>query len=296
MDKESVKIGSVTINNLLTGYINKNFDFSNVHIHISTPCYGGNVHLTFMRSMMELAEHSKTLGIKFTFDFIGTESLITRARNTHVTNFLHNTDATHLLFVDSDIGFNILSLLRMISYDNDVTAQCYPLKNYDWEKILHHAKQEGMTPEILKLRAVNHVVNLLSEQKQANIKNGFVQCDYAGTGFLLIKRHVIEKMIEKYPDSYINDVIGYPNGREYYTLFDTMIYNKRYLSEDFAFCRKWRDIGGTVWADLYSNLSHSGFHCFEGNLMESMKGMFEIEKVKETKHVENQVDITNLIQ
>lgn len=256
-------------------------DISKFKIMVATPCYGGQMTLAYHTSLSVMERIFIRNNIKYETEFIANESLITRARNSLVAKFLApSNDSTHLLFIDADIGFNPLSILRMVSSNLDVCGMAYPLKNYDFSKIKDEVLREpSIDPTILRKRAVNHVLNLKdssSTDSDVRIVNGFIEVVHAGTGFLLIKKEALLKMREHYPENYVNDVNGYDNDLVYNTFFDTMVDKEtnRYLSEDYAFCKKWRKIGGKVYVDIMSRTTHSGYHAFEGILRESLNPEF----------------------
>jgi hypothetical protein len=112
-------------------------------------------------------------------------------------------------------------------------------------------------------------VGSMCEEAERERNGAFVTGLYCGGGFMLIKRNVIERMIEAYPDSRYNKVHAFSNAKteENYALFECMIdpETKAYISEDYGFCQKWRDIGGKIWLDTEGKLTHIGAHHFEGN-------------------------------
>ena len=90
-----------------------------------------------------------------------------------------------------------------------------------------------------------------------------------GTGFMMIKKSVIMKMIEKYPETkYVNNVAGYGKAELFYSLFDCAIdpVSRVYLSEDYLFCKRWIEIGGELWLDICTNLNHTGVIDYKGCL------------------------------
>jgi hypothetical protein len=105
--------------------------------------------------------------------------------------------------------------------------------------------------------------------------DNFLEVAEAPTGFMVIKRHVFAIMMEQYPNlKYVPDgPANNPLANFYWLFFDTMVDpdSGRYLSEDYAFCRRWRDIGGRVYADLDSRLLHVGQHLFRGDLAWSLR-------------------------
>jgi hypothetical protein len=252
---------------------------SDLYLLIGTPCYGGKLYEGYFKSMIELNSLLMNNNIKFDIFTIASESLITRARNSIVAKFIGNKKFTHLLFIDADIVFDAMSIISMLSKNKDIIGGCYPKKNLNIENLKNTIKSnETLSNEDIERKSLRYVINFLPEEideNKTNIKieivNGCSKVTNIGTGFLLIKRNVFDKLIENYPDSsYINDVEGYDNEftrNNFYTFFDTMVHpvSKRYLSEDYAFCQKWLDIGGEIWCDLSVNLAHIGNCTYNGS-------------------------------
>ena len=105
--------------------------------------------------------------------------------------------------------------------------------------------------------------------KQIAIENGVIKLHDGATGFMMIKREVIERIIMARPDLHYADAIGLdPKYDPYkYALFDTSIdeVTREYLSEDYHFCKLWRGMGGKIWADLSIKLDHTGYYKFAGD-------------------------------
>lgn len=250
-----------------------------MHLLIGTPCYGGMVSHNYLNSVIRLKELCLKYNIECTIHTIGNESLITRGRSYFVSIILTNKIFTHLLFIDADISFNPESVIRMIMSDKDVIAGIYPKKNINYTKLIECVKHnvENKTSMAVPQSIYDYCINL---EKIENIKcdKGIIEAMYVGTGFMMIKRQVIEKMVEAYPETkYNNDVEGYcMNGNEnnFYMLFDCIIdpVSKRYLSEDFTFCYRWRSLGGKIYADLGCDLTHTGTYDWQG----SFRSIFSI--------------------
>ena len=237
-----------------------------VKLFVATPAYGGWLCEDYLHSMLELQTFCNQEQIPFRIQTLGMESLVTRARNTLVANFLDDEDATHLLFVDADIGFKPQIVKRMLDFDHEVVCAPYPMKLINWSAIPQLVK-DNLDYKTLSLP---YVLNF-KDKDNIEVKQGFANVLDAATGFLLIKKESLLKMVKEYPELHYNtDQIL--NGKEYdskntYLFFDTMKdENGRYLSEDYAFSRRWQKIGGKIWADLGSSLSHFGGYRFEGKL------------------------------
>ena len=220
-------------------------------LHFCIPCYGGQINEGSFISMLKFMATANRLGMNFTVDTMVNESLIPRGRNSLVAKFLQfGTDAnppmtsTHLMFVDADIAFEPEEIIKLILADKDIAGGLYPKKALP----------------------ISYVVNRIPNAAQ---EGNLVQVANLGTGFMLIRREVIEKMIAAMPDLHYQDSIGL--AEKYspfkYALFDTMIdeTTKEYLSEDYTFCKRWRDLGGDIWADLSIRLTHIGYYSFAGD-------------------------------
>ncbi len=231
------------------------------HIVIGTPCFGGQVTNLYASSLLKL-QHvlGQQKKIDLTVLMLGGDALITRARQNIVAQFMEMQEATHLLFIDADIGFEPEQFFRILNFDADMTAAIYPTKRIDWDKV-RAAVQSGK--ENLDKAALSYVMEFVP-LKEAALKNGFAKVRFAGTGFLMIKREVIVKMAARHPElkyareNRADDSLKDSSWR--FALFNCMIDPATgvYLSEDFSFCRRWVDMGGEIWADLQSRLTHTG--------------------------------------
>jgi hypothetical protein len=240
---------------------------------IATPAYGGVVSTAYLESLLALASS----GLNLTLMVINKESLVSRARNTCVASFLDDESYTHLLFIDADIGFSLDGVRRLFAKDAPVVAGTYPKKNINW----HQAYESGASSaDDLRLRALDYVINthvvdemLEGESSDGAAVDGYRKVAYCGTGFLLIKREVFDVLRQTYPElQYVNDPGGFysraPAQEHYWAFFESMIHprSKRYLSEDFGFCYRWRTCGGEIWVDCRSRLTHVGVYDFVGDL------------------------------
>lgn len=245
-------------------------------IFFATPMYGGKCDAAFHRSAMMVCRTLTQYNIDFTWSTPWNESLITRARNNLVSEFLQ-TDFRSMMFIDADIEFTPEDINLLWNLDKDISVGAYRMK------------QEGAPLTVWMDGVLYNIENDTEPMK----------VDYAGTGFMMIRRDVIEKMIEEYPETAYFEYIyteeekkemmsaqlevdrGNMTEEEYielvknirsnsdmerhlkYALFDTMIDNyydgqNVYLSEDYTFCKRWRQIGGEIWCDPKIKLKHWG--------------------------------------
>jgi len=167
------------------------------------------------------------------------DSLVSRSRNTITANFL-DTDATHLLWLDSDLIFSPAHVKRLLAHSVELVGGFYPKKS------------QG---------PLEWVCNALDGEFRPPRPDGLQEIKFAGTGFLLIARTVFEQMIAGFGSQ-----IGYradTTGRQEYDFWTVGVHEypdgaRRYLSEDWFFCQRWRDLGGTVWGDTRVICKHIG--------------------------------------
>ncbi len=257
------------------------------HIFIATPCYGGQLGEPYFRSMMRFAILCNKYDIKYTISTLANESLITRGRNTLVSFFMENPEATHLFFIDADIEFNPEDILRMVAYDKPIVVGAYPKKAVNWNSIIQAAREdETETAETIEGHSSNYVVNFDfikdsngNRTGQVQIVDNLVKLKDAGTGFMCIQKDVIQQMFDKMPETkYVNDINVDAKFEPFmYALFDCIIdpESRRYLSEDYTFCRRWQNMGGEVWLDPRTALNHVGHYTFRGNIRKLFTGKNE---------------------
>jgi hypothetical protein len=254
------------------------------HIFIATPCYGGQIGEPYFRSMMRFAILCNKYDIKYTISTLANESLITRGRNTLTSFFMENSEATHLFFIDADIEFNPEDILRMVAYDKPIVVGAYPKKAINWGSIMEATRNDpNETPDTIEGHSSNYVVNfdfVLDKEgnrtPQVQIVDNLVKLKDAGTGFMCIQKEVIQQMFDWYPETkYVNDINVDQKFEPFmYALFDCIIdpESRRYLSEDYTFCRRWQDKGGDVFLDPRTALNHVGHYTFRGNIRKLFTG------------------------
>jgi len=248
------------------GQVQVNVDYlRTTKVHIAMPCYGGMLTESTFMSFIKWANTARQLGIDWTLETMVNESLISRARNTLTAKFLDQQDSTHLFFVDADIGWEPWHLLVLINRDVDVIGGLYPMKTMP----------------------IKWVVNGFEGAEEG--PDGLQEVSKAGTGFLLMKKHVFEKM-KSHPavKPYKNDIGLDPKYDQHLkTYFDTAVRQGRYYSEDWTFCENWRDIGGKIWVDKRVLLRHSGSYVFcmenQQHLMDTIGPMYAQEQANKAQ-------------
>ena len=239
-------------------------------IFIATPMYGGMCAGFYTQSIIQLLTTCQANGVDAEFSFMFNESLITRARNSLTHTFL-KTDCSHLMFIDSDIKFRAEDVIHMIRADKDILCGIYPKKEINWHSV-KAAMDRGVPFDQLKSHTGSFVVNLVNYAGEVTVPvNVPVEIFNGGTGFMLIKREVFGKLGESVP-SYSNDVVDLggkmQQSEPIKEFFTTSIEpgTNRLLSEDYHFCRIWRESGGQVHAAPWCQLAHIGTYTFEGQL------------------------------
>ena len=228
-------------------------------IFVATPCYAGQVHVRYMESILMLKESLSQYKVEFSFFNVPFDSLVPRARNTCVNRFLSDETATHLMFIDADIQFDPMSVVKMFLSNKDVICGAYPKKTIDFDAIKSNIDKVKNIQELISA-STRYAINIKQGAKPD--ETGIIEALDAPTGFMMIKRKVITDMIAKYPETeYINDIRSYKSSEKsdkYYDLFQSKVFENRYLSEDYGFCRLWQNMGGKIVIDLTVRLTHMG--------------------------------------
>lgn len=273
-------------------------------LFVATPMYGGMNHGLYMKSSLDLQAVMSRYGVDTKFSFLFNESLITRARNYLVDEFLRS-ECTHLLFIDSDIHYDPRDVIALMALDKDVIGAPYPKKSINWGNIAAAArKHPNIEPRELETLVGEYVFNVVKGTSQFQVTEPLEVMEI-GTGFMMVKREVFTKFAEAYPHlRYKPDHVGQANfdgSRYIHAYFDTVIdkgYNfedihrlmeraskgedvsedakkmlaleneasHRYLSEDYMFCQWWRAIGGQVYLCPWMKTQHIGTYAFTGNM------------------------------
>lgn len=218
-------------------------------LFVATPMYGGMCAGMYTRAMADLSAKMAKYGIPLQFYYLFNESLITRARNYCVDEFMRS-DATHLMFIDSDIGFKSDDVLAMLGLmiqnpdEYDVMCGPYPKKTIAWEKITQ-AVNQGVADENPN-NLENYVGDfVLNPRKTGGIKiSEPAEVAEGGTGFMMIQKRVFEEYAEKYPQFYYKPdhirTANFDGSREIMAYFDALIDDKsqNLMNEIEAFYEK----------------------------------------------------------
>lgn len=247
-------------------------------IFLGAPMYGGQCAGLFCKATNDLSTLCAQYGVELRVYYLFNESLVQRARNYVVDEFLRS-DCTHLMFVDADIGFrpnDVLSLLGIQTMHPDqyeVMTGPYPKKTISWEKVKTAVElgKADENPFDLNFYTGDYVFNPVKGQKSFRIDEP-VEVSEAGTGFMMIPRETFTKYAEAYPElKYKPDHTrseSFDGSHEITAFFDCEIDpdSRRYLSEDYFFCRNARKIGIKIHMCPWMELQHVGSYIFRGSM------------------------------
>jgi hypothetical protein len=226
----------------------KSINLAGRKLMIAIPAYDNKLNIDSAFALSNLAVQVQSLGVKLYLTHLSGCSLITKARNCLVADFL-KSDADTLLFVDADVVVTADAVLRLLalSLDKDITAGIYPRRGMDRKFFLDYYLDENGGLEF--------------------DKNGLMRVKRIGTGFMMIQRHVIETMIAKHPEwAYNNNV----DNRTDHAIFDLKIVDGEYYGEDYLFCDRAAEDGFTVFLDPSISLPHVGQEKFTRDFNEDV--------------------------
>lgn len=255
------------------------------HLVIMTPCYGGLCHVNYTICLMKTKQILESENITTSVEFCRNDSLVTRARNNIIGKAMNDSSITHFMFIDSDISWNPYDILKLIRSDKSFIGGVYPLKNYDWSNVDNELlssiskikdteftrRMDLTTEDILRSKLVKYNLNYISNHME--VVNNLTEVRHIATGFMMFKREVITQMQNEYPETKYTDDVGFLAKDKCdftYALFDCAILDGHYLSEDWLFCERWRNIGGEIFVDLTIDLTHTGIEDYKGSILTSL--------------------------
>jgi hypothetical protein len=236
------------------------------HLFVATPCHGGQVTIEYLHAVAALQAACEARGLGCHVELLENDRIIPRARARLAAAFLAHPAATHLLFIDADIGFAPENAWRLLDAGKDLAGGVYPVKHLDWGRI--RAKAQAGADD-LQGAALSYVVRFIPDPMNAvEVGAGFAKVAYVGTGFMLVRREAVQRVADAHPE-----LVARLDEGPTAMVFEPMIEPEtgEYLSEDYAFCRRWRDLGGEVWADVESRLTHVGHAAYSGALIAALK-------------------------
>lgn len=242
-------------------------------IAISTPAYGEIFYTPYVESVFRLVRALERRNWSSSFTSISSADIV-ESRNFLLTRWFDKTDATHLLFVDADMGFDAQLVFDMISFDQPVVGVASPKREIDLEK-LARLSVDGLPIETALATAHTFIVQRKSGDKAAD-KAGFIEVSACGSGILLIRRDCVTNMMRVLPE--LSDVTAAStsplakNLGRLIRAFDPLFVDGTRLSEDFSFCHRWRQCGGQIWANTAHHITHVGLHRFKARYSDRAPG------------------------
>lgn len=242
-------------------------------VMIATPCYGGMVHAFYAESLLRTVQE---LGNEMTIvpKLVCGDSLVSRARTGLFAQFNADKSFTHLLFIDADEHWSPGLVKSLVQSKHEMCGGVYPLKLTDWGNVKRVVKENpNITEEDLQWASVRFVMNPIDRPSEMD-SDGFIEVSNIGTGFLCISRAAADKLVEAYSHlKCVSEMDMYAPYNDYmYDVFGCYIEEGKglLLSEDFAFCKRWRNIGGKVYAQSIFPIGHTGNTTYTGSLYKSL--------------------------
>lgn len=255
------------------------------YVCILTPCYGGMCHVEYTTSLINTLSALRSLGINIKVEFCRNDSLVPRARNNLIAKAMTDPAITHVLFIDSDIVWEPLSVIKLLIADKKIIGGIYPLKNYFFNKLLvnnavdtwvntkNNSQLSGVITDeqIIQYKLLKYNLNLLPGG--LNVSNNIGKVKHIATGFMMIQRDVLEQMFVAFPSTKYTDDVSFLKDNENkfaYALFDCGVEDDHYYSEDWMFCSRWTKMGGDIWVDISINLTHIGVERYCGSYLSEL--------------------------
>lgn len=261
-------------------------------LYILTPCFGSVCFVNYVNCIMATFNLFQKLGFPIKVEFCKNDSLVSRARNNLIAKAMNDSDSTHFLFIDNDITWEPLDILKLILSDKPIIGGIYPLKHYHWDKLVKDEQNPYNTNvvqswitgknnsqlksvisdvDVVQHKLLRYNINYLDNV--LTIENNLTKVRHMATGFMMIQRTVIEKMSKAFPSTKYTDDVGFLHGQENdhaYALFDCGVEDGHYFSEDWLFCSRWTKMGGSIYADVSISLMHTGIEDYKGCFISSV--------------------------
>jgi hypothetical protein len=242
-------------------------------IFVASPVYGASCYMPYVTGILSLQRACLAAGIGFDYFYVSGTALLHQQRNVAVSAFTRHSDLSHLLFVDADVGFEGEDIVRMFHSGEELVLGPYPAKHINWAAVVATARNHpDLSPAEVALSAADYSTNFYGVEGQTSFSaNALNEIHAGGTGLMLIAASVFAKLDAAYPadrglfpDAYKILVPGVDELVEHFTFITEA--DGRLLSEDLTFCKKWRDIGGRLYAAPWLRTVHVGPYYFRGEL------------------------------
>jgi hypothetical protein len=271
-----------TIENSIKNYIQT----KSPKLYILTPCFASLCYVNYVNCLMTTIDFFRKINFPIQVEFCRNDSLVSRARNNLIAKAMSDKQATHFLFIDNDISWEPVDIIKLILSDKELIGGVYPLKNYDWTKITKNPMnpyETDLVGSYIKRKKASQLKDIITDEQMIQfnllkyninykdsvlqIKNNLAEVKHIATGFMMIKRSTIEKMQKSFPSTKYIDDVNFLQGSENdnaYALFDCGVEEGHYFSEDWLFCHRWSKMGGDIYIDVTINLVHTGIEDYRG--------------------------------
>lgn len=279
---------NVSIDEKIHKYVKEN----NPKLYILTPCFASLSYVSYVSCLLETTNVLRNFNVKFQIEFCRNDSLISRARNNMVAKAMHDQEMTHMIFIDNDITWDPIDILKLMISDKALIGGLYPLKHYNWDMLVKdrtNPYNSNVIQSMIDRKNKSQFKNLISDENmiqynllkynvnylspQLNIQQNVAEVRHIATGFMMIQRNVIEKMSKAFPSTKYTDDVNYLNAEQSkfaYALFDCGVEEDHYFSEDWLFCHRWSKMGGSIYMDVTINLTHTGIEDYKGCYLASI--------------------------
>jgi acyl-CoA synthetase (AMP-forming)/AMP-acid ligase II len=261
-------------------------------VYILTPCFASLCYVNYVHCLMATKEIMRKFNIDVFIEFCKNDSLVSRARNNLVAKAMSNPNMTHIMFIDNDITWDPTDILKLLMSEKQLVGGVYPLKHYHWGELLvdktnpynSNIIQSWITKknqsqfkdlftdeQYIQHKLLKYNINYL--ENTLSIDQNLAKVRHLATGFMMIKRDVIEKMSTAFPSTKYTDDVSFlqPEENKFaYALFDCGVEDDHYFSEDWLFCHRWSKMGGEIWIDVSIILAHTGIEDFAGCYISSI--------------------------
>jgi hypothetical protein len=289
-DKKTTNISLEQFESSIHEYVSKN----KPRIVILTPCFGSVCFVSYTVSLISTIDVLNKYNIPVQIQFCRNDSLVSRARNNLIAKAMSNPSITHIMFIDNDISWEPINIIKLLLSDKHIIGGAYPLKNYNWTRLITDPLNPYNTSNIIQgwidSKKNSQIISSISDEEfiqnklmKYNINylentmkienNNLAKVKHMATGFMMIRRETIEKMFESFPSTkYVDDVsFLLPEENKYaYALFDCGVEEGHYFSEDWLFCDRWMKMGGEIYLDVTINLTHTGIEDYKGSYISSI--------------------------
>jgi hypothetical protein len=257
-----------------------------VKLYILTPCFASLCYVNYVHCLMITIDLFRRIGIPLKIEFCKNDSLVSRARNNLIARAMTDPDATHFLFIDNDISWDPVDILKLLIANKDLIGGIYPLKNYDWNRLIKDPQNpynSNVIQSMIDRKNKSQLAGLVTDEAMVQhnllkynvnyvnqfleITNNIAKVKHLPTGFMMIKRKVISNMMKAFPSTKYVDDVNFLKPEENamaYALFDCGVEDGHYFSEDWLFCDRWTKMGGDVFIDVSINLTHTGIEDYRG--------------------------------